>query len=69
MEDNQDTLGRIKIDEKVCIKQAMIEDIRILTILAIEHICESGFNDERKLRNINTAVELSSDILKGVDKL
>lgn len=69
MTDNQDTLSNIKIDEKVCIKQVMIEDIRMLTILAIDHICASGFNDERKLRNINTAVELSNDILKGVDKL
>ena len=70
MVDNQNELSNKNlIDERKCIKQAMRDDVRMLTLLAIEHICASGFNDERKMRNINSAVEVSNDILKGVETL
>lgn len=70
MVDNQHELSNKNlIDERKCIKQAMIDNVRRLTLLAIDNICASGFNDERKMRNINSAVELSNDILKGAEKL
>lgn len=68
-DDKREISSKNLIDEKKCIKQAMIDDIRMLTLLAIDNICASGFNDERKMRNINSAVELSNDILKGIEML
>ena len=68
-DDKREVSSKNLIDEKKCIKQAMIDDVRMLTLIAIDHICASGFNDERKMRNINSAVELSNDILKGIEKL
>lgn len=65
-ESNQETL---RIDEKKCIKSAIIEDVRFLTIQAIDYICGSGYSDERKFRDIESALETSKDILKGVEKL